>query len=576
MNYLDAYIGRGTSTDLFLHKVGDVIKPLPNAAPMVVKGRDHGGFGAVYFVQSNDTGWMSALKAPRFDLYQNSETLDSFTREAMTWVNLPSNALILPAYRVVRYSGVPYVHMEFVPPVTGSGASIGAVMRDGKGALGAQALSIVAGQLLYLLAELEAWDSSFTHGDIKPDNILLHLSGESTLNAASSNDLEIRLSDFGLSRYRNDLGAHGSTAGDLRYLAPEVLVRYGWMETPEPAGRDSKSARRDEQKAQDIYAVGCTIFEMVYGSQWHVVRPVQHSVSTLEDSGITPKALASARPDIKPPMIELILRCLDRSAQNRPNTFADLQALWKAAVAEGGGTTGNFTIRGTQVDSRVYPEAEGVPLYHYLVGVGRSAGFSAQICQQLLDASNLRAAGRFKDSDGLLDGIEQEQPGFPPVLAARAHGLALQGAGNASVGLYLKAVAGYQEDDKLKNMDELGFAAACSTSALLLSQMARRDLADQAVELALLGAKARPDETKCINALGVALLLAHKVEQSLTWLRQAHQIDPGNRQLRTALAAGLFAARAHNSSEFESLNLTSTEKAQGLELAKSLGYGSVA
>jgi serine/threonine protein kinase len=572
VNYLDNYLEEGKFTDPFLHRVGEVIQPLPDNAPMVVKGRAHGGFGAVYFVQANDTSWISALKVPRFDLFQNSDTLESFTREAMVWINLPSNALILPAYRVVRYSGVPYVHMEFVPAVTKSGASIGAVVRDSRRPLSGGALSIVAGQLLYLLAELEKWDPSFAHGDLKPDNVLLHLPDGINLDSAKSDELEIRLSDFGLSRYRNDPITHATTAGDLRYLAPEVLIRHGWMGGSTSTVRETIISVKDDRKAQDIYAVGCTIFEMIYGRHWHVVSSALRTVSTLGDRGVTPEAIASVRPDVRRPMLEIVFRCLDRSAQNRPKTFMELQDLWKTATLASGGVTNNYTIRGTKVDSRTYPEAEGVPVYRYLASIGREADFCLRITELLFDASNLRAAGRFKDADALLQSVEREIPGFPPALAARAHGLALQGAGNPSMGLYRRALEGYLEDENLRSIDKLGYGAVCTTMALLLAQMARRDLADQARILAQWGVESLPDEARSINALGLALLLGHEVEQALTWLRQALKMDTGNRQLRTGLAVGLFAARAQDSSEFKNLALTNTEKAQALDLTKRLGY----
>ncbi|MGA7245445.1 MAG: hypothetical protein WBX19_19840, partial [Terracidiphilus sp.] len=570
---LDTYLEAGKLADPFLHEVGDILQPLPNNAPLEVRGRAHGGFGAVYFVQSKDTGWMSALKAPRFDLFQNSDTLEAFTREAIVWVNLPLNALILPAYRVIRYAGVPYVHMEFVPPITATGASVGAIIRDNNAPLDADAISSVTAQLLYLLADLETWDSSFTHGDIKPDNILLHLPEGSTLASVRSMDLEIRLSDFGLSKYRNDLGAGMTTAGDLRYLAPEVLEHFGWMKRRDFGESGVDHTARNMAKAHDIYAIGCTIFEMMYGRQWHLVRPANHTITPLDDNGVTAVTLGGARPDLGSALIDLVFKCLNRSALQRPRTFSELLEMWNAAQVASGRSLSNVIMHGKEAESKIYPQAEELPIHSYLTESGHDPEFALRIVSDLFAASNLRAAGRIKESDILLKEIEKDLPRFPPVLAARAHGLALQREANASMSLYAAALDGYLKDDKLRSKDTLGFGAACATMATMLAQMARKDLADNALTLAHWAVEYLPNEARSISSLGLVHLLRHETGDALRWLQRAHQMDPGNRQIRVSLAACLLVVKARNSSEFENLALTQDEIARAEGFVKFLGYG---
>ena len=54
-------------------------------------------------------------------------------------------------------------------------------------------------------------------------------------------------------------------------------------------------------KAHDIYAIGCTIFEMMYGRQWHLVRPANDTITPLDDNGVTAVTLGGARPDLEVP-----------------------------------------------------------------------------------------------------------------------------------------------------------------------------------------------------------------------------------------------------------------------------------
>jgi serine/threonine protein kinase len=575
MNYLDHYLEAGKAADPFLHRVGEIIQPLPNNAPVEVKGRAHGGFGAVYFVQSKDTGWMSALKAPRFDLFQNTDTLEAFTREANVWVNLPRRALILPAYRVVRYAGIPYVHMEFVPPITPIGGSAGAILRDKNAALDADAIASLSAQLLYLLADLELWDSSFTHGDIKPDNILLHLPEGSDLASTRSIDIEIRLSDFGLSRYRSDPGTGITTAGDLRYLAPEVLQHFGWMHMHDFEKSEADDMAQTTAKACDIYAIGCTLFEMMSGRQWHLIKPTEKTVATLGEYGVNASAVSEFRPDLGRSAIGVVFECLSRSALHRPKNFSELREMWDAAQVASGRSLSHVTLHGKKVEPKVYPQAEEVAIYSYLTGRGHDSEFALRIVNDLFRASNLRAAGRIEDSDALLQEVEKNVPGFPPVLAARAHGFALRGqkAAKASMGLYAAALDGYIQDEELRSLDKLGFGAACATMAMMIAQMGYKDQADSALALARLAVEYLPNEARSIASMGLALLLQHQADDALKWLRRAHEMDIGNRQLRVCLASCLFVMGVRDSAELENLALAENDIIRAKGLTRILGYG---
>jgi Tol biopolymer transport system component len=140
-------------------------------------------------------------------------------------------------------------------------------------------------QLAHALAV--AHDHGLTHGDIKPENVMVR------------DDGYVKLLDFGLALDAQPLEARGPQfAGTLRYLAPERCLG------------------QPPTQASDVFAFGVILYELTTG------RYPYESQNTLELlQAITEKEVprpATFRPDLPAALDRLIPAMLARSAEERP------------------------------------------------------------------------------------------------------------------------------------------------------------------------------------------------------------------------------------------------------------------
>jgi serine/threonine-protein kinase len=175
------------------------------------------------------------------------------------------------------------------------GESIGLVMdyvaggslRDrlrGAGTLPAAEAARLLAQVAAALAETHAL--GVVHRDVKPDNILLDGTGEST---------EIRLTDFGIARVLDAAGLTTPHAviGTPYYMAPETI------------------SGGDAAPPADVYALGITLYELVCGHTPYVGEPFAVLHGHLEDQPARPAGM----PD---EVWRVIEECLDKDPDRRP------------------------------------------------------------------------------------------------------------------------------------------------------------------------------------------------------------------------------------------------------------------
>ncbi len=146
-----------------------------------------------------------------------------------------------------------------------------------------------------------AHDRGIVHRDIKPDNVLL--SGGTAV-----------VTDFGIAKALSASRTHsgdatltqlGTSIGTPAYMAPE-----------QAAGDPDVDARAD------IYAFGCLAYELLAGRPPFHERSPQRVLAA--HMGEAPQPIGELRPGLSPALAALVMRCLAKDPNERPQTAAEI------------------------------------------------------------------------------------------------------------------------------------------------------------------------------------------------------------------------------------------------------------
>ncbi len=167
---------------------------------------------------------------------------------------------------------------------------------------------------LYIMAELcegvhfahelrgpDGRSTELVHRDISPDNVLLSYAGE------------VKVSDFGVAKRRNDNSIISSLKGNLAYMSPE----------------QARGAALDRRS--DIYSLGAVLFEMLTG---YPLRDRSNEAETWRQvaSGLV-FSPQQRRPDLPPHLARLINESLAPDPRDRfPDALAFADACRDALV----------------------------------------------------------------------------------------------------------------------------------------------------------------------------------------------------------------------------------------------------
>ncbi len=164
-------------------------------------------------------------------------------------------------------------------------------------------------------AVAEAHARGIIHRDLKPGNLFV--------TARPDGAPLVKVLDFGLAKVLEpqDLGAPdesitqtGLVAGSPHYMSPEQF----------------RSLRKADTRS-DIWALGVVAYEILAGR-----RPfLGEGMSGVMMSVVTeqPEPLREIRPDLPAPLAALVMRCLEKSPDRRPQTVTEIIAALKALSA---------------------------------------------------------------------------------------------------------------------------------------------------------------------------------------------------------------------------------------------------
>ncbi|MFO0943608.1 MAG: serine/threonine-protein kinase [Pirellulales bacterium] len=203
--------------------------------------------------------------------------------------------------------GLPVLCMELV-----EGQTLRSLLQAGHSFSQGEVIAVML-QVCEYLTDLHG--VGFVHGDIKPANIMRVDSRikETRANENTTAQFQIKVLDLGVSREINDRGSSVETtksedsqqlvAGSPSYMAPELVL------APQKCNPSS-----------DIYALGCTAYELIAGMPPFVGNNVLQVL--LKHRNQTAAKFDSSRVDGE--LNRLIMSCLEKKVQDRPKGAAEL------------------------------------------------------------------------------------------------------------------------------------------------------------------------------------------------------------------------------------------------------------
>ena len=231
-------------------------------------------------------------------------SVDRFRREITLAAQL-QHPHIVPVLAAGEIAGLPYYTMPMV-----EGQSLRSRLAKG----GPLPITEVIGIMRDVAKALAyAHERGVVHRDIKPDNVLL--SGGSAV-----------VTDFGVAKALSasktlapggTLTQVGSSLGTPAYMAPEQAAA--------DPGTDQRA---------DIYAFGIMAYEMLAGQPPFHGRTPQKLLAA--QMGERPEAIGDIRADTPPLLADLVMRCLEKDPDDRPQSASDIVRVLETVTSGGG------------------------------------------------------------------------------------------------------------------------------------------------------------------------------------------------------------------------------------------------
>jgi serine/threonine-protein kinase len=259
----------------------------------LVKPLGEGNLTRVYLARPADSPQTQpaayVVKVLRKEWWRDSQAIEMQRREA--WVgSRASHPNLLP----VLSASVEEPPFYIVTPKL-EGTTLAHVISE-RGRLGVPLALWIARQVAEGLAAL--LDSTGTiHTDVKPANILVSSAGHATLI------------DFGFVQTPSEASQWSTRplAGTLAYIAPEMIT------SALAAGPQS-----------DIYSLGVTLYEMLTGTRlWNTDEPAELAALHRESK---PANIRDQRPELPPPIVEIVHSMLAKDPLRRPGSARELAA----------------------------------------------------------------------------------------------------------------------------------------------------------------------------------------------------------------------------------------------------------
>jgi len=253
----------------------------------IIEELGKGGMGKIYRVEDKKIKQEVALKLIKPEIASDEKTIERFSNELKT-ARMISHRNVCRMFDLSEEKGIHYITMEYVP-----GEDLKSFIKRAKQLTTGTAIGI-AKQVCEGL--VEAHRLGVVHRDLKPQNIMIDKEGYA------------RIMDFGIARSLKTKGITGAGVmiGTPEYMSPEQV--------------DGK----DPDQRSDIYSLGVILYEMVTGRvPFEAETPFAVGVKQKSETPKDPKELNSHIPD---DLNQLILRCLEKDKEQRPQSAGELSS----------------------------------------------------------------------------------------------------------------------------------------------------------------------------------------------------------------------------------------------------------
>jgi serine/threonine protein kinase/Tol biopolymer transport system component len=263
-----------------------------------------GSMGEVYRARDTRLDRDVAIKVLPELASSEPERLQRFETEAKAAAAL-SHPNILAVYQMGTYAGVPYLVSELL-----EGKTLTESVR--RGPLPLRKAIDYGVQIARGLAA--AHEKGIVHRDLKPDNLFV------------TKDARIKILDFGLAKVMEPKGLAANAAPTLT-LPGVAMGTIGYMSPEQVRGLET-------DHRTDIFAFGAILYEMVMGKRTFERPTSADTMSAILNE--EPAPISELAPETPVALQKVVLRCLEKNAEQRFQSAADLafalEALSESAV----------------------------------------------------------------------------------------------------------------------------------------------------------------------------------------------------------------------------------------------------
>lgn len=266
-------------------KIGDIIGNQIEIIDIYggTEDNDKSSFGIVYIGKDSENR-IFAMKTFQDKFINDENQFKSFKKESLEWVKLKYHPNVVKAYGVEFIDNRPFLLMEAILPNEELKQKLTHYLSDD---LPLKTLIDWSIQFCYGMEFINE-NGIISHGDIKPDNILIDFLGY------------VKITDFGLLNLSTDLNIDDYITGSLPYMAPESFNGTNNIQT-------------------DIYSFGVVLYQLNNFGKLpflteHNLLKEWLDVHSIHEIPTTNNELNS-----------VITKCLEKDIKKRYTTFKELR-----------------------------------------------------------------------------------------------------------------------------------------------------------------------------------------------------------------------------------------------------------